>query len=813
METLYQDLKYGIRVLGKNPGFTIVAILALALGIGANSAIFTVVNAVVLRPLSFEDPERLVTVWETSPRSSADSNNPIEVSIGDYLDFREQNQVFDGIGAFYHNNFTISGTEEPEQVQGQVTTANFFQVLGVKAALGRAFILEDEKPVNDRPVVLSHGLWQRRFGSNREIIGKTVSLGSRIYTVVGVMPQDFKLQFPTTSQIELWVPMIIKEDTQRNRKSHFLYVVAKLKQGVTISQAQSGMDVISAGLQKQYPDTNGGLGVKLVSLHDQIVGKIQPSLLVLFGAVGFVLLIACANVANLLLARATARQKEIAIRAAIGAGRLRIVRQLLTESILLGLAGGLLGLLFSLWGVDILVALSPKDIPRLKEIGVDYRVLSFTFVISILTGIFFGLVPALQATKLDLVGALKEGSSGGIDIFRRNRARSLLVISEVAMAFVILIGAGLMIKSFIKLQEVELGFDHHNLLKMDISLSQTRYAKSEQISAFYQQLLSRIEKVPGVKSASVIYPLPLSHNNMTTSFAIEGRPAVPEPERPEVSYRIISPNYFKSMRIAILKGRDFTEQDNESSGKVVIISKTAADRFWLGEDPIGKRITFSDEKSKQLIWFEIVAVTNDVKHQRLDDEPESALYLPQLQQPNNFMHLAIRTETDPMSLVGAIKNEVLAVDKEQPVSNISTMEQLLSEAASSRRFNTLLLGIFAAIALLLAATGLYGVMAYSVTQRTHEIGIRRALGAQSSDVLKMVIKEGVGLVCIGIAIGLGAAFALTRLISSLLFEVDSTDPATFAGVSLLLVFVALLASYFPARRATKVDPMMALRYE
>jgi putative ABC transport system permease protein len=814
MEALWHDLRYGLRLLIKSPGFTVVAVLALAIGIGANSAIFTVVNSVLLRPLPFKEPDRIVALWETNRKLTSDFSNRMEVSIGDFLDWREQNQVFEQTAAFYHRNITITGTDQPEQVQGQVTSAGFFQVLGTKPAIGRTFLPEDELNTgNNRPAVLSHGLWQRRFGSDTELIGKTITLNGKGYTVVGVMPADFKLQFPTTKNIELWLPMILNEKVERNRRSHFLYVMGRLKPGITKEQAQAEMDVLSDRLQKQYSETNSGIGARVVPLQEQMVGKIQLALLVLLGAVGFVLLIACANVANLLLARASGRQKEMAIRAALGAGRSRILRQLLSESLLLSIFGGAIGLLLALWGLDLLVSLSPEDIPRLNEVGLDIRALGFTLAISLLTGIVFGLAPALQSSKLDLNDALKEGSGRGTESLRRHRLRSILIVSEVALALVLLIGAGLMIKSFIKLQEVDLGFNPQNLLKMDISLPQSKYAKREQIATFYQQLIERLEAVPGVQSAAVIYPLPMTGDNSTTGFALEGQTLIPMGDRPSVGYRTTSRNYFRTMGVPLLKGRDFTTQDTEKSPRVVIFNQTAAERFWSGQDPLGKRVTFEDDKDGRPIWFEIVGIVGDVKHLRPDSEQEPVAYFPQLQKPNFFMHLVVRTAGEPLAMAGAIRNEVLAIDKDQPVSNIRTMEQLLSNTTSPRRFNMLLLGIFAGVALLLAGIGLYGVMAYSVTQRTHEIGIRMALGAQAGDVLKMVIGEGLRLVLIGVAIGIAGAMALTRLLAGLLFGVTANDPAIFAAVSLLLILVALLASYFPARRATRVDPIFALRFE
>ena len=811
MRTLLQDVRYGFRMLMKRPGFTVVAVLALALGIGANTAIFSVVNAVLLRPLPFKDPERLVAVWETNPQFSAETRNRNEVALGNFLDWRAQNQVFEQTAALTHANVNLTGVAEPERIQSVVATTNLFQTLGVQPIMGRAFLPEEEKVGSPRSVILSHGLWQRRFGSDPGLVGKTLTLNGNQTTVVGIMPPGFQLQFPISLQVDMWLPMRI-DPADADRKFHYLYVLGRLKPGISLEQAQSAMSNIAAELQQQYPETNADKSAHVVSLHKQLVGNIQSYLYVLFAAVGFVLLIACANVANLLLARVAARHKEVAIRTALGAGRLRIVRQLLTESLMLSFCGGLLGLLIAYWGIDLLVALTPPDVPRLSEIGLHGPVFGWTLLISILTGVLFGLAPAIQASKPDLNEALKESggrSSGGL---QRSRLRSLLVVTEVALALVLLICAGLMIKSFARLQQVSPGFEPKNLLTMNISLPRQKYKEQQQANVFFNQLFQRLRAVPGVEAVGGIDPLPLSDSNSTTGFLVEGGPVLAIADRPEVGQRNITPDYFQAMRIPVLKGRAFTDQDRENTPRALIVNEALARRYWPGEEVIGKRLGFEDDAAKQ-IWWEIVGVVGNVKHERLDAEAKPEVYFPYQQSPRNFMTLVVRTSSEPSNMIATVREQVLAIDRDQPVFNIKTMEERLSKSVAQSRFLMLLLGVFSALALILAAVGIYGVMAYVVTQRTHEIGIRMALGAQSADVLRMVVGQGMMLTFIGVGIGLVAAFALTRLMASLLYGVTATDPWTFAAVALVLSAVALLASFIPARRATKVDPMVALRYE
>jgi predicted permease len=804
METLLQDLRYAFRMLRKKPSFTVIVVLALAIGIGANTAIFSVVNAILLRSLPYKNAERISMIWMDNPKLGVSQDWH---SYPNYVDYKEQNQVYEDMAAFNDRSFNLTGTGDPVRVVGVWTTASLFSVLGVEPALGRTFTQEEEEPGKDLVVVLSNGLWQSRFGGDPGIVGQPINMNGVNRTVVGVMPASF--QFPEKKK-ELWIPLAISPQRKQARNSISYKAVGRLKPGVTIEQARADMGAIAKRLDDQY--FQSGYGINLVPLHDQETHTVRPALLVLLGAVAFVLLIACANVANLLLARAALREREVAIRVALGAGRSRIIRQVLTESALLSLAGGAAGLLLAVWGLKVLVALSPADIPRLDQTGIDGKVLAFTLAVSLVTGLIFGLAPALQTSKSDPNESLKEGGRGSTGGVSGRRVRNLLVVSEIALSLILLIGAGLLIKSFMRLQQFELGFNPDNLLTMRVQLPGSKYRDGKQVAGFYQRLLERMETVPGVQSLGAISSVFLTDTPQSTNFSIEGRPVPTGAEAIEVPLDSISPRYFRVMGIPLLRGREFDNRDVEGATPVVIINETFARRFFEGEDPIGKRFVYGSPDPKNP-WITIVGVVGDMRRTGFDKAVRPETFLPEAQNPDNELTIVARTATDPATFAGALRNEVWSIDKDQSVYDIKTMHQTLSEMMSQRRFNMLLLGLFAAVALTLAAVGIYGVISYSVTQRSHEIGIRIALGAQSRDVLKLVVGQGMLLAGIGVSIGLIAASALTQLMSSLLFGVSAADPVTFVLISLLLIGVALAACFVPARRATKVDPMVALRYE
>jgi len=814
MRNLWQDLRYGARMLLKKPGFTLIAVITLALGIGANTAIFSVVNAVLLRPLPYAEPERLVALWESNTQRPESRNS---ISYPNFFDWRSQSKSFERMASYYTNDMALTGVAAPVNLRSAVVSPDLFATLGVRPQLGRWFVGEEEKP-GIRAAIVNHGLWQRQFGGDPNIVGRAVTLNGKQFNVVGVMPAGF--QYPIEAEpVEVWVTSSIdgeksdpKEPAQNEQRgAHFLQAVGRLKPGVTLEQARAEMNVIGANLEKQYPDSNTRHGVKLIPYHNDLVHDYSEALWLILGAVGCVLLIACANVANLLLARATARYKEIAVRAALGANRRRVIRQLLTESLLLGLGGGLLGLLLAWWGTAALIRLIPEDVPRLAEINIDGWVFGFTLLISVMTGVVFGLAPALQASKVELTEAMKEGSRGAGG--GRGRLRGALVVAEIAIALVVLIGAGLLLQTFRRLQQVDLGFDTHNILTATVELPDARYPKPELATAFYRTLLDRVKAMPGVEGVSAVVPQPLSGDMMMISFDIEGR-NIPKGERPVSHFRSISLDYFSVMKIPLLAGRAFTERDDPHSPGVVIVNETFAKRHFPNENPIGKHVKPGIALEGEPVWREIVGVVKDVKHrQSLGRDYEPEYYLPHAQMPINSMNLVVRATNDPRSLARSLQQEVQSLDREIPVFRIRTLEQYLGVAVAQPKFNALLLGLFAGLALLLTAIGLYGVMAYSVIQRSQEIGIRIALGAQTGDVLKMVLRQGLKLTALGLLIGLAAAYALTRYMQSLLFGVKPADPLTFAAIALLLVAVALLACWVPARRATKVDPLEALRTE
>jgi putative ABC transport system permease protein len=802
----WQDLRYALRMLVKNPGFTAVAVVALALGIGANTAIFSVVNTVLLRPLPYKDPERLVMVFEDSSRHGFPRDNP---TAANYIDWRDQNHVFENIAAIAGGNFNLTGVGDPERITGYRVSASLFPLLGVAPQVGRWFTPDEDRAGANPVVIMSHRLWQRRFGGDPNIVGKPLTLNGRSVTLVGIMPADFRFH---TQDDELWAPIAFSQEDQANRGTHYLDVMARLKPGVTLGQAQAEMSTIAARLQQQYPETNTDVGSEVVPLHEHLVGNIRPALLIFLGAVGLVLLIACVNVANLLLARAAVRQREIAVRVALGASRWRLIRQFLTESVLLGVLGGGVGLLLALFGLRLLTALIPPDIPQISNISIDPSVLGFTILISLLTGLIFGLAPAIQWSSLSPNDTLKEGGRDAV-AGRGNRIRGGLIVAEVAISLVLLIGAGLLINSFLRLRHVDPGFRTNNLLTMRLFLPQLKYREPAQRAAFFTDINRRLENVPGVKSSAVTTNLPLYKQSTETNITIEGRPDPPPNQEPIITTRVISPKYFETMGIPLLSGRQLTDQDTDSSPNVTVISETMARRYWPGENPVGKRIAF-DRPEKEDDWFQIVGIARDVRQYDLISDIKPQMYV-SYQQVGFFVprDLVVKTDVEPLSLAAAVRQTIWDIDKDQPVSNIRTMDQIASESTARQRFSMLLFSIFASVALLLAAVGIYGVMSYSVAQRRGEFGIRMALGAQKRDVLKLTIGKGLKLVLLGVVFGLAGAFALTRLMKSLLFGVGATDAPTFAAISLVLVGVALLASYIPARRATKVDPIEALRYE
>ena len=801
---LVRDLRYGLQTLRRAPGFTTVALVTLALGIGANTAIFSVVDAVLLRPLPYEDPDRLVWLWDTQPQlSTAPSSLP------DFIDWKDQNQSFEYLAAYQSGNMFFGDDSGTQDTAVGLVTPDLFSLFRVKPLLGRTFTEEETQPGRFRVAVLSHSMWQRRFGSDPHVLGRTMDLSGAAYTIIGVIPAGFN--FPNETQ--LWRPLPI-DTKQLDRGPHYLSVVGRLKPGVTLAQAQAEMSTLASRLAHQYPEVIAGHGIKLDLLRDVLVGDIGPALFVLLGAVGFVLLIACANVTNLQLARAGARRKEIAVRTALGANRARIVRQLLTENVLLAALGGAAGLLVAVWGVDSLIALSPGAIPRVGEIGIDARVTSFTLLISLLTGILSGLAPALQVSRRDLTDPLKESGRTTAGV-ARNRLRSLLVVSEIAMSLVLLIGAGLMIKSFARLSRVDPGFNPAKVVTMGVTLLRSKYPEDSRVAAFYSQILERVAAVPGVKSAGAITELPLSGSNTSDNFTIEGRPAVTKVEQPLTECRTVTPHYFESMDIPLLKGRDFAETDTKQSPNVVVINEAFAHRHFAREDPLGHRIRLQGQARDPLV---IVGVVGNVRDLGLDAQATPEIYLPYLQDPLNetyarSMTIVVRTKSDPASMAGTLRAELSSLDKTLPVYALKPMTDYLRDSLSRRRFNMVLLGVFAAVALLLAAVGIYGVISYSVAQRTHEIGVRVAIGAQAQDVLKLVIGHAMFMTMLGISLGLAAALALTRMMQSLLFEVSATDPLTFGLIAALLTGVALAACFVPARRAVKVDPVVALRNE
>jgi len=804
MNNLWLDLRYAVRTLLKSRSFTLVAVLALALGIGANTAIFSVVNAVLLRPLKYPDPEQLVLVTDTQPPS-----NETPADYPEYLDWREQSQIFQHVAAHFNTTFTLTGLGDPQQLWGARISADALPALGVNPILGRGFRQEEEVRGSERVVLISYGFWQRQFAGDPKVVGQSITLDTKPFTVIGVLPNTFRALNPVDIQVgqerDVWIPLRLSAEVAP-RGLHFLTVFGRLRPGVSIEQANAAMAGVNANLQQEHSINHGA---RLVSLQQAIVPQtMRTSLFLLLGAVGVVLLIACGNVANLLLARSTARQKEIAIRLALGASRPRLIRLLLTESLLLALLSGAAGLLISLWGVSVFVTAARSLLPRLDEVGLDLRVLLFTIGVSLATGLLFGIAPAWRASKGRIHETLKEGGRTGAGAGQQ-RLRGLLVVAEVALSLMLLIGAGLLVKSFVHVLTADRGFDVEQVLTANLTLPALKYPEREQQALFFQQFLESVKTVPGVEAAAIVNHAPLGFGGTNGGIIIEGRPDDPQ-TRPVAEKSIISPEYFQVMRTSIVRGRVFNDNDRMKAVPVAIINESLASRYFAGEDPIGRRIDFNwDTKGMQ----EIVGIVRDVKQHGLDMPTAPTIYVPFSQRSDSGMTVVVRSSLDPASLVGAMRQQLLTLDKEQPLGQVRTMQEVVAESTSQRRLMVMVSALFGALAMLLAALGLYGVMAYTVTLRTREIGVRMALGAQQGDVLRMVISNGMGLALAGIAVGLAGAVALTRLMVSLLFHVTPTDATTFITVPALLMVVALIATWIPARRATKVDPLVALRYE
>jgi predicted permease len=820
MNTLAQDIRYAVRAFGRNPGFALAAVLSLAIGIGANTSIFSVANALLLRPLPYEDANRLVILWNRSPGLNITED---WFSTAQYFDIKNGHHGFEQVAIAIGGNYNLTGEGDPERVGVIRVSANLLPMLGVRPERGRVFVPDEDAPGRPATAVLTDGMWARHYGRDPKMIGKSITINGLPYEVVGILPQSFALPrevLPTlygTEQAEIFLPLPLAPDAAQHRTNEDYNIVGKLKPGVSVAQAQAEMETITARLRRDFPENyppNGGLTFSIVPLLEQVVGNVRPALLVLLGSVGLVLLIACANVANLLLSRAVARQQEIAVRTALGAGRWRIVRQLLTESVLLALCGGALGIVICVMSVKWIHILGTKSIPRLQAVGIDERVLLFTLALSVFSGILFGLAPALRVSRLDLNSTLKDAGRGAAGTSamwgRGNNVRRLLVVAELALSVVLLIGAGLLIRSFARLQNVAPGFNPKDVLTFDLTMTGRKYNDKQAILNNYRQIWERLEQLPGATAAGGVTSLPLSQAFAWTPITVEGRTPLPGEKFLNADERLVGGHYFEAMGIPLRQGRFFNEQDDLTKPKVVLVDEYMAEQLWPGQDAIGKRIHIVELNSDDP-WQTVVGVVARVKQDSLDSDPRIAFYLPQTQFPTRAMTVVLRSAGDPAGQVNAVKNELRSIDPDLPMYYVRTMGQRVDESLARRRFSMLLLGVFASVALVLATIGIYGVMAYLVNQGTREIGIRMALGATQHDILGLVVRQGMALAFSGVAIGLTAAFLLTRLIRSLLFGVQATDPFTFVGISLLLALIALLASYIPARRAARIDPMVSLR--
>ena len=807
MNSIIKDLRFALRGLLKHPGFMAIAVVTLALGIGASTSIFTVVNAALLRGLPYKSPDRLYHLWEKTPQGEFSKR---EFSYPDYQDY-QQNNVFEGLAGYTGGRVLLSGEGEPDSIPGPRVSANFFSVLGVDPVLGRTFQAGEDTPGTPKTTVLTYGFWQRRFGGDPSAVGRTLTINGESHTVIGVLHASFQF---APRPADLFLPYQPTQNQLTRRFMHGTNLIGRLKPGVDAMQAQSELSMIASRIEQQFADSHTGTAVRIVPLQEEVVGTVRPVLIVLLAAVGFVLLIACANVASLLLTRALARQKEVAIRSALGASRWRVVRQLLTESMLLSLFGGAAGLLIAYWGVPALVAMLPQNqlnaMPFLKTLSVDTSILTFSLLLSLLTGLIFGLAPALQSSRMDLNEALKEGGRS-TSIGAGNRLRGAMVVTEIALAVVLLVGAGLMMKSLLRLLQTNIGFNTENLLTMAVVLPPEKYGEENQRVNFNEQIQERVRSLPGVASAGTVDILPVNAGN-TTRFFIDGDPAPQPGTETEANIRIVSDSYFQTLGVPVLAGRTFDQRDASDKPSVVIIGKTIADRMFGGRDPVGMRIRYTSIQAEPI---EIVGVVGDVKITGLDEAVRPVLYYPYRQNSSTFANVVARTDTDPNTLATAIRNEIRNLEPNAAILNVRTMDEMIAQTPASfmRRFPALLISIFAGVALLLASIGIYGVVSYSVSQQTHYIGVRMALGARPSDILKMVLKQGLFLALLGVGIGVVAALGLMRLLSTLLYQVSTSDVTTFAIVTGTLFVVALLACFLPARRATKVDPLVALRYE
>jgi putative ABC transport system permease protein len=816
MNNWLADFRYGFRALRRSPGFTMGAILVLALGIGANTAIFSIVNAALLRPLPFEDPSRLMQIWHVPPAKNFPGLSLFSVSPANYLDWQRQSSSFESMAAYGGRTFTFGGTERPEAIMGAAVAPEFFSVLRARPMLGRTFASEENLPGGSHVILLSYKFWRDHYASDRAIVGRDITINSRPYSVAGVMPESFR--FPGWAQV--WAPLGWSDDQRVVRGNHNYMVVGRLKPGVDIQQAKSEFSAISTRLEQQYPEDNKGWGATVVPLRDQMVGDIRPALLVLFGAVAFVLLIACANVANLVLARTLARRKEIAIRGALGASRAAILRHILTESVLLSLAGGALGLLLARFGITLLAKVLADRLPPFVAVTLDTQVLAFTLLLSIIAGVLAGLIPALRYTRTDVNEALKQGQSRGSSDASGGKTRNVLVVAEVALSLVLLIGAGLMVRTLWELRNVRPGFDSANVLTMFLAVPADRFASPSGQINFFQEVLQRVRALPGVDSAGVIDSLPLSSDGGSHQpFSIEGHPVLPMAEQPEVDVRLISPGYLRAMHVPVVRGRDLSDADSAGRPGAVLISDALAHRFWPNEDPVGQHITLTFSPD---VIREVVGIVGNVKLESLDEtRPVDTIYVPLAQitvspgeRWRSFgLTLAVHTSSDPHSATPAVSSAIHQVGPDIPIVDVLSMDDVVAQSMSPEKFNLLLLASFAGLALLLAAVGIYGVLSYTVRRRVREIGIRMALGASHSDVLKMVVADGMKPILIGIGVGLAAALAPSRLIASLIFGVQPTDPLTFTAVTLVLIGVGILANILPAYRAARIEPVRTLREE